>query len=187
MALILNGSNNSIYPDSGTTISIGSGTNIISSAYDAIPYDRGEVIDVTHVQYSTRLALSNSTSVTIWTGSMTKRIANSTLHIVGQLPHSYGNSYNMGYWWQIGSSGLRRDGIFQKHWHSDSGHSNSVKLLWSINSSFATTATGSLSVSVGWASLNNGADSPGNTNPNSSDDAAGGQTSSDLLIFEVVN
>ena len=187
MGIILNGNNNSLYTTSGSTITVDSGTKIVASAYDAIPYDSGEVIDVSHVQSTTRVALNNTASITLFSGTITKRLAASTLHIVGQIPHSYGNSYNMGYWWQIGSSGLRRDGIFQKHWHSDAGHSNSVKLLWSINSSYSTTSTGSLSVSVGYGSVNGGSDSPGNTNPNSSDDAAGGQTSSDLLIFEVVN
>jgi hypothetical protein len=187
MGIILNGNTNSLHTDSGSTITVDSGTKIVSSAFDAIPYDSGEIIDVTHVQSTTRVALNNTSSLTLFTGTVTKRIAASTLHIVGQLPHSYGNSYNMGYWWQIGSSGLRRDGIFQKHWSSDDGHSTSMKLLWTINSNYSTSSTGSLSVSVGYASLNGGGDSPGNTNPNASDDAGGGQTSSDLLIFEVVN
>ena len=187
MGIILNGNNNSLYTDSGATITVDSATNIVASAYDAIPYDSGEIIDVSHVQSTTRVAQSNVVSVTLFSGTITKRIAASTLHIVGQIPHNSGNSYNMGYWWQIGSSGIRRDGIFQKHWHSDAGHSASMKLLWSINSNYSTTSTGSLSVSVGFASVGGDANSPGNTNPNSSDDAAGGQTSSDLLIFEVVN
>jgi hypothetical protein len=180
-----------IYSNSGpgTQLQVASGTTIYGSGYNALPYVSGEVIAVTFFSNTTRTALSSSTSTTLWTaGNVTKQIANSSLHIQGQLIFNNGNSYNMGYWWQIGSSGLRRDSIFQRHWASDTNHDAGTKLGWHINGVYSTTATGALAVSVGWASVNGGSDQPGNAwNPNSSDIAASQQTGSSLIIYEVAN
>lgn len=179
-----------IYTNSGTDITLASGTKIVATnSWTDVPYQSGQIITMQHFQSTSRTSLSGTSSITLWNaGTFNKKITNSTLYIFGQLPFAAGNSYNMGYWWQIGSSGLRRDSIFQKHWNSDQIDSSAWKVLWTINGQYSTTDTGGMPVSIGHASINGGADRPGDTwNPNSSDDAAGGQTSSDLIVMEVVN
>lgn len=180
-----------IYTDSGTTLSLDSGTELITSSFDGVPYDSGTILTADHFQVGTRdssNAASGTTSKTLWSaGNFNKKISNSKLIIIGQIVFAGGFSYNMGYWWQIGSSGLRRDGIFQVHYNSDQGSNSSTKHAWVIQAEYDTTATGNQAVSVGWASVNGGSDSPYRSawNPNSSDDASSGQITSDLIILEV--
>ena len=178
-----------LYNNSGSTITLAAGTKLYGSSYNALPYATGEVINVTFISNNTRTALSGSTSTTLWTaGNINKKIVNSTLHIQGQLVFNNGSSYNMGYWWQIGSSGLRRDSIFQKHWASDTRHLATAKLGWFINGTYTTPATGNLAVSVGWASISGSSDYPGTAwNPSATDGGAYQQTSSSLIIYEVAN
>lgn len=145
-------------------------------------------IQIQHYENSTRTALSDTTSATLWSGiNFTKKVANSYLHIFGQLVFSNAYSYNMGYWWQIGSSGLKRNGIFQCHYPSDASRAASIKIGWFINAKYESSETGILAVSIGWASINSGADRPGAIwNPNASDDARSQQHTSNLTIMEIM-
>jgi hypothetical protein len=148
----------------------------------------GVPVQVQHYSNSTRTALSNATSFTLWSGiNFNKLRSDSFLWITGQLVFSNAFSYNMGYWWQIGASGLRRDSIFQCHYPSDASRAVSIKVGWFINGIYSTTAVGSQAISVGWASINGGADMPGSVwNPNAVDDARSQQHSSNLTIMEII-
>lgn len=145
-------------------------------------------VQIQHYENSTRTALSDTTSATLWSGiSFTKRFSTSYIYITGQLVFSNAYSYNMGYWWQIGNSGLKRNGIFQCHYPSDASRAASVKIGWFINAKYETTDTGALPVSIGWASINSGADRPGAVwNPNATDDARSQQHTSNLTIMEIM-
>jgi hypothetical protein len=149
----------------------------------------GVPIQVQHYQNSTRTALSNTTSFTLWSGiTFNKLQSNSFLYIKGQIVFSNASSYNMGYWWQIGNSGLRRDGIFQCHYPSDAGRAASIKVGWFIDAIYQTTDAGIQAISIGWASINGGSDVPGFVwNPNATDDARSQQHSSDLTIMEIAS
>lgn len=146
-------------------------------------------IQVQHYQNSTRTALSNATSYTLWSGiTFTKLQSNSYLIITGQLVFSNASSYNMGYWWQIGNSGKRYDSIFQCHYSSDTTRSAAIKVGWFINGTYVATETGPLAISIGWNSINGGSDQPGYIwNPNVSDDGRSQQHSSDLTIMEIAS
>lgn len=184
MAITIN--NNTISSSNGT-ITIPSGKKLYSPGTNKI-YVPGRIVNVTQFTNNTRSALSASTSTTLWSaGNVYKKVSGSKLVIVGQLCFGGGLSYSMGYWWQIGSSGLKRDGIFQDHYPSDSGTFVSVKLGWYINGEYTTSATGNLAVSIGWAAIDGSSNSPGNVwNPNTSDDARSQQHTSDLKIYEVL-
>jgi len=186
----LDGSSSPITIASGTLLSsnYASGTPAAGQATSATPvYAPGRIIGVTHFQNSTRTALSASTSYTLWSaGNVYKKISTSKLIITGQLVFSNGSSYNMGYWWQIGSSGQRYDGIMQVNHNSDTNKSVSIKLGWYINQEYSTTATGNLAVSIGWQAVDGSSNTPGSVwNPNASDDPRSQQHTSDIKIFEV--
>lgn len=148
----------------------------------------GSVISVTTFTNNTRTVLSGSTNRTLWSvGNVTKKIANSKLIIMANLPMRGGQSYFQGEWWQIGSSGRRYDGITQMGYASDAGD-RSVQFGWYILAEYASTEVGSLAVSIGHQSANGGSDYPCQQwNPNSTDDARTQQKVSTCVIFEVVN
>lgn len=183
--------NNNTIIGTGTNgeISLSSGQKLISSGSQSVT-TVGNIVGVTTFSNSTRTSLSATSSTTLWSaGNVTKKYSNSRLIITGQLVFGNGESYNMGYWWQIGASGLRRDGIFQHHYASDqeTTQSTAIKLGWFINGEFDTSATGNLAVSIGWAAIDGGANLPGTVwNPNASDDSRSQQHSSNLTIFEVL-
>jgi len=184
MAITIN--NNTISSNNGT-ITIPSGKKLYSPGTNKL-YTTGKIINVTQFTNSSRSALSASTSTTLWSaGNVVKKTSSSKLIIVGQLCFGDGESYNMGYWWQIGSSGLRRDGIFQDHYPSDSYSTATIKLGWYINGEYSTSATGNLAVSLGWAAIDGSSNTPGLVwNPNTSDDGRSQQHTSDLKIYEVL-
>lgn len=146
----------------------------------------GHVIGVTSFSNNTPTALSGSSNYTLWSaGNVTKKISNSKLIIMGTLPFRDGQSYFMGEWWQIGSSGKRYDGITQHGYASDAGDA-SVQFGWQIVGEYDSTETGNLAVSVGWTPRNGGSDNPGTTwNPGPNQDGRAQQKSSTLTIIEV--
>jgi len=146
----------------------------------------GRIVNITRWQNSTRTAISAATSYTIWSpGNVNKLIANSKLIIMGQMPFKQAVDGEVGAWWQIGSSGIRRDGIV----HTGSAYGTNdvgMKYAWHIKCSYTTSATGNLAVSIGWTTANSSSKSPGNIwNPNASDDGRSQQHTSDLMIIEV--
>ena len=146
----------------------------------------GGIIKVSHFTNNTRTALSTGTSVALWSGiNVTKSIAQSKLIIIGLLCFTDGNSYHMGEYWKIGSSGKRYDGIVQNGYGSD-GEAGEVQFGWMINAEYDSTETGSLAVEIGWGSADGGSDKPAETwNQNSTDDSRAHQKASTLTIFEV--
>ena len=146
----------------------------------------GRVVNITRWQNSTRTALSASTSTTLWSpGNVNKLIANSKLIIMGQMPFGATADGEVGAWWQIGSSGVRRDGIV----HTGAAYGtngNALKYAWHIKCTYTTSSTGNLAVSLGWTTANSTSKKPGEVwNPNASDDARSQQHTSDLMIIEV--
>ena len=191
MAITLNNATLSTDAASGV-ITVASGTilnhNSPASVNGLVNYAPGKIINITHFQNSTRTALSTGGNYVIWSaGNVYKKIASSKLVIVGQLVFSKGASYNMGYWWQIGSSGQRLDGIMQVNHNSDANGTPAIKLGWFINGEYSTSATGNLAVNIGQAPANGSTGEwPGQVwNPGTTDDGRSQQHSSDLKIFEV--
>jgi hypothetical protein len=184
MAITIN--NNTISSSNGT-ITIPSGKKLYAPGTNKI-FVPGRIVNVTHFSNNTRTSLSSSSSTTLWSaGNVFKKVSGSKLVMVGQLCFGDGKSYNMGYWWQIGSSGLRRDSIFMDHYPSDQRASVNLKLGWFINGEYSTSATGNLAVSIGWASIDGNPNWPGSVwNPNTSDDGRAQQHTSDLKIYEVL-
>jgi hypothetical protein len=149
----------------------------------------GSVIAVTTFTNNTRTALSGSTDRTLWSvGNVTKKIANSKLIIMANLPMRGGNSYFMGEWWQIGASGKRYDGITQMGYASDAGD-RSAQFGWYVLAEYSSSEVGSLAVTIGHTSANGGSDLPASQwNPSSADDPRiQGTKTSTCVIFEVVN
>jgi hypothetical protein len=147
----------------------------------------GGVIQFQHYTNSTRTSLSNAANFVLWSvGNFVKASSNSVLHITGQLVFSGAESYNVGPYWKIGSSGNRYDGIIHTHYNSDAGRSSAIKVSWHIDAYYDTSATGSQAIEIGWSTASGGSDSPGQIwNPNTSDDARSRQFSSDVTIFEI--
>ena len=163
-----------------------SSSNTINVASGHILHAPGHVIKMSHFTNNTRTALSNGTSVVLWSGiNVTKSVAQSKLIIMGLLVFNDGNSYHLGEYWKIGASGKRYDGIVQHGYGSDNAAGN-VQFGWQINAEYDSTETGSLAIEIGWGSANGGNDKPAEIwNPNSTDDARSHQKSSTLTIFEV--
>jgi hypothetical protein len=146
----------------------------------------GRIVNITRWQNSTRTALSTATSTTLWSpGNVNKLIANSKLIIMGQMPFGRTADGEVGAWWQIGSSGIRRDGIV--HTGAAFGTNDvAMKYAWHIKCSYTTSSTGNLAVSLGWTTANSSSRKPGEVwNPNSTEDGRSQQHTSDLMIIEV--
>ena len=146
----------------------------------------GRIVNITRWQNNTRTALSSSTSTTLWSpGNVNKLIANSKLIIMGQMPFKQTADGEVGAWWQIGSSGIRRDGIV----HTGSGFGTNdvgMKYAWHIKCAYTTSSTGNLAVTIGWTTANSTSKKPGEVwNPNATDDGRSQQHTSDLMIIEV--
>lgn len=147
----------------------------------------GGVLSVTTFTNNTRTVLSNSSNYTLWApGQVNKKSANSKIIITGNLPFRDGNSYFMGEWWQIGTSGKRYDGITLKAYNSDAGDVG-VQFGMFIHAEYSSSEVGFLDVSIGWTTANGSSDAPGiQWNPNSTDDARSRQKVSTLTLLEIV-
>jgi len=149
----------------------------------------GRIINTTRFQNNTRTTLSSSTNYTLWSpGNVTKVQSNSTLIIMGQMCFTgtgKAPNFEVGAWWQIGSSGKRYDGLLHNG-VNDSTVDTQVHAGWHILGQYTTTATGALAVSIGWTPADGSSVRPHDVwNPNVSDDGRSQQHTSEIVILEI--
>lgn len=161
--------------------------SIVTTEDKPLLENSGSVIAVTSYKNGVRTVLGDSADAILWSvGTFNKKISNSKLILMGNLPFRGGRGYFTGEWWRVGASGKRYDGIVQQGYNSDT-NDRSVQFGWSIVAEYDSSEIGLLQVDIGWTTRNGLSQRPADTwNPSFTDDVRSQQKESTLIIFEVV-